>query len=83
MIYVICDKQELVVETDNLEYVKNIVRSHPDCSIRELGTDKVYRAKLVARPPGAQTPPARVPAVQTPAAQTPAARTPITISKSA
>ena len=68
MIYVICDKQELVVETDNLEYVKNIVRSHPDCSIRELGTDKVYRAKLVARPPGVQTPPTQ---------------TPITISKSA
>jgi hypothetical protein len=52
MIYLISDAPDMTVETDNLDYVKTVVRAHPNCSIRELGSDKVYRPKLVARPPG-------------------------------
>jgi hypothetical protein len=47
MIYVIQAKQDLTVETDSLEFVKRTVREHPDCSIRELGSGKVYRPRLV------------------------------------
>jgi hypothetical protein len=61
MVYVIYAKQDLVVETDSLDYVKKIVRAHPDCSIRELGSGKVYRPKLVARTPGSQPPPNKTP----------------------
>ena len=49
MIYLISDTPDLLVETDNLEYVKRIVRAHPNCSIRELGSGKVYRPKLVSK----------------------------------
>ena len=72
MIYQISDTPDLVVETDNLEYVKKIVRSHPNCSIRELGTGKVYRPRLVPRETGAEGPPAaarRPPLEEAPTAQ--------------
>ena len=49
MIYLISDTPDMVVETDNLEYVNKIVRAHPNCSIRELGSGKVYRPKLVSK----------------------------------
>jgi len=47
MIYLISDTPDLLVETDNLDYVKKVVRAHPNCSIRELGSGKVYRPRLV------------------------------------
>jgi hypothetical protein len=53
MIYVIQAKQDLIVETDSLEFVKKTVRDHPDCSIRELGSGKVYRPRLVPAAPRA------------------------------
>ena len=55
MIYQISDTPDMVVETDSLDYVKKIVRAHPNCSIRELGTGKVYRPRLVPRQSGAGT----------------------------
>jgi hypothetical protein len=55
MIYVIQAKQDLIVETDSLEFVKKTVRDHPDWSIRELGSGKVYRPRLVPAAPGVPT----------------------------
>ncbi len=49
MIYLVYEQQELIAETDNLEYLKKVVRTHPDCSIRELGSKRVYRPKLVPK----------------------------------
>jgi hypothetical protein len=53
MIYRIQANPELVVETDSLEFVKKVVRAHPECTIRELGTGKVYRPRLI--PPSGNT----------------------------
>ena len=40
MIYLVYEKQDLIAETDNPEYLQALVKSHPTCSVRELGTDK-------------------------------------------
>lgn len=49
MIYLVYEKQELIAETDTLDFVKQVVRVHPDCAIKEMGTGKVYKPKLVRK----------------------------------
>ena len=49
MIYLIYEKQNLIAETDSLDFVKEVVRSRPDCAVKEIGTGKVYKPKLIRR----------------------------------
>ena len=49
MIYLVYREQDLIAETDSLDYLKRVVKSHPDCSIRELGSRKVYKPRLVRK----------------------------------
>jgi hypothetical protein len=51
MIYLIYEKQELIAETDSLEYLKKVVKAHPDCAVRELGTGKTYKPTLTRKRP--------------------------------
>lgn len=43
MIYFIYEKQNLIAETDNLEFVKTVMKKHPGCLAKELGTGKVFK----------------------------------------
>ncbi len=38
MIYLVYKDGEILVETDDLEYVKNYVRENEDCSVRDART---------------------------------------------
>lgn len=49
MIYLIYEKQNLIAETDSLEFVKQVVKSRPGCAIKEIGTSKVYKPRLVRK----------------------------------
>ncbi len=49
MIYLIYEKTDLIAETDSLKFVKEVVRSRPDCLIKEIGSGKVYKAKLTRK----------------------------------
>ena len=49
MIYLIYEKTDLIAETDSLKFVKEVVRSRPDCLIKEIGSGKVYKAKLARK----------------------------------
>jgi len=49
MIYLIYEKTDLIAETDSLKFVKEVVKSRPDCLIKEIGSDKVYKPKLVRK----------------------------------
>ncbi len=40
MIYFVYKDGEILVETDDLEYVKNYVRANQDCSVRDARTGK-------------------------------------------
>ena len=40
MIYFVYKDGEILVETDDLEYVKNYVRENQDCSVRDARTGK-------------------------------------------
>jgi hypothetical protein len=49
MIYQIYEKMDLIAETDSLKFVKEVVKSRPGCMVKEIGTGKVYRPKLVRK----------------------------------
>jgi hypothetical protein len=49
MIYVVYERQEPIAETDSLDFLKAVVRAHPNCAVKELVSGKVYRPKLVRR----------------------------------
>ena len=49
MIYLIYEKKDLIAETDSLQFVKEVVKSRPDCLIKEIGSGKVYRPKLTPK----------------------------------
>jgi hypothetical protein len=49
MIYLIYEKTDLIAETDSLKFVKKVVKSRPDCLIKEIGSGKVYRPKLTEK----------------------------------
>ena len=40
MIYLIYKDEEILVETDDLEYVKTYVRDNQECSVRDARTGK-------------------------------------------
>ncbi len=40
MIYLIYKDGEILVETDDLDYVKNYVRDNTECSVRDARTGK-------------------------------------------
>lgn len=41
MIYLICKDGEILVETDNLEFVKSYVRRNQEVSVRDARTGKM------------------------------------------
>ena len=47
MIYLIYEKTDLIAETDSLKFVKEVVKSRPDCLIKEIGSGNIYKPKLV------------------------------------
>ena len=49
MIYLIYEKTDLIAETDSLKFVKEVVKSRPECLIKEIGAGKVYRPKLTTK----------------------------------
>jgi len=49
MIYLIYEKTDLIAETDSLKFVKEVVKSRPDCLIKEIGSNKVYKPKLTLK----------------------------------
>jgi hypothetical protein len=49
MIYLIYEKKDLIAETDSLKFVKEVVKSRPDCLVKEIGSGKVYKPKLVRK----------------------------------
>jgi len=49
MIYLVYDRQELIAETDSLEFLKAVVKEHPDCAVKELSSGKIYKPRLVRR----------------------------------
>ncbi len=40
MIYLIYKDGEILVETDDIEFVKNYLRTDPECSVRDARTGK-------------------------------------------
>ena len=54
MIYFVYKDGEILVETDDLEYVKKYVRENQECSIRDARTGK--KIPLEQDPPGASPP---------------------------
>ncbi len=40
MIYLIYKDGEILVETDDIEFVKDYVRTDPECSVRDASTGK-------------------------------------------
>ena len=40
MIYLICKDGEILVETDDLEYVRSYMNKNQECSVREARTGK-------------------------------------------
>ena len=51
MIYLVYDRQELIAETDSLEFLKAVVKEHPQCAIKELTSGKLYKARVVHKDP--------------------------------
>ena len=51
MIYLVYDRQELIAETDSLEFLKTVVKDHPDCAVKELASGKLYKPRLVRKEP--------------------------------
>ena len=49
MIYLIYEKTDLIAETDSLKFVKEVVKSKPECLIKEIGSGKVYRPRLTVK----------------------------------
>jgi hypothetical protein len=49
MIYLVYDRQELIAETDSLEFLKVVVKDHPECAVKELTSGKLYKARLVPK----------------------------------
>jgi hypothetical protein len=49
MIYLIYEQQNLIAETDSLKFVKEVIKTRPDCAVKEIGTGKVYRPRLVRK----------------------------------
>jgi hypothetical protein len=40
MIYLICKDGEILVETDDMEFVKDYIKTNPECSVRDARTGK-------------------------------------------
>ncbi len=40
MIYLICRDGDILVETDNIDFVKNYVKRNQECSVRDARTGK-------------------------------------------
>lgn len=49
MIYLIYQNSDLIVETDNLDFVKRVIRKRPNCAIKELASGKVYRPRIMKK----------------------------------
>jgi hypothetical protein len=49
MIYLVYDGQELIAETDSLEFLKVVVKEHPECAVKELTSGKLYKPRLVRK----------------------------------
>lgn len=49
MIYLVYERQELIAETDSVEFLKALVRAHPDCAVKELTSGKLYKPRLVPK----------------------------------
>lgn len=49
MIYLVYDRQELIAETDSLEFLKSVVKEHPQCAVKELVSGKLYKPRLVSK----------------------------------
>ncbi len=49
MIYLVYQQQALIAETDSLDYIKKVVKTHSGCSVQELGSRKVFKPRLVRK----------------------------------
>jgi hypothetical protein len=49
MIYLIYEKTDLIAETDSLKFVKEVVKSKPECLIKEIGSGKIYKPRLAVK----------------------------------
>ncbi len=58
MIYFIYEQNNLIAETDNLQFLKTVAKKHPGCLVKEARTGKVFKVKLVEKtaPVGAVKP---------------------------
>jgi len=49
MIYCLFENTDCIAETDSLDLLKQLVKEHPDCTVKELRSGKVYQPKTGTR----------------------------------